>query len=68
MTDRLTLIPLIVRLSKIRLEMRKLENNRKKLERGSFALSNLEEKLAELVSLLKTWVDWFAFIHFCIIV
>ncbi|KAK3847883.1 MAG: hypothetical protein J3R72DRAFT_470620 [Linnemannia gamsii] len=34
--------------NKIRLEMRKLENNRKKLDRGSFALSNLEEKLAEL--------------------
>ncbi|KAF9903171.1 hypothetical protein EC991_004117 [Linnemannia zychae] len=34
--------------NKIRLEIRKLENNRKKLDRGSFALSNLEEKLAEL--------------------
>ncbi|KAF9918624.1 hypothetical protein FBU30_000124 [Linnemannia zychae] len=34
--------------NKIRLEMRKLEGNRKKLDRGSFALSNLEDRLSEL--------------------
>ncbi|KAK5808776.1 DNA repair and recombination protein RAD26 [Linnemannia elongata] len=34
--------------NKIRLEMRKLENNRKKLDRGSFAMTNLEERLTEL--------------------
>ena|SRR5690554_2351025 len=35
--------------SKIRLEIRKLEKNRMKMGRDSFALSNLEERLSELV-------------------
>ncbi|KAF9916507.1 hypothetical protein BX616_003581 [Lobosporangium transversale] len=34
--------------NKIRLEIKKLESNRRKLERGSFALSNLEDRLNAL--------------------
>ncbi|KAF9575545.1 hypothetical protein EC968_002481 [Mortierella alpina] len=34
--------------NKLRLEIRKLEGNRKKLERGSFAWSNLEDRLGDL--------------------
>ncbi|KAF9964164.1 hypothetical protein BGZ70_006831 [Mortierella alpina] len=34
--------------NKLRLEIRKLESNRKKLERGSFAWSNLEDRLGDL--------------------
>ncbi|KAI8604269.1 DNA repair and recombination protein RAD26 [Dissophora ornata] len=34
--------------NKLRLEIRKLESNRKKLDRGSFAMSNLEDRLSEL--------------------
>ncbi|KAG9326228.1 hypothetical protein KVV02_001112 [Mortierella alpina] len=35
--------------NKLRLEIRKLESNRKKLERGSFAWSNLEDRLGDLM-------------------
>ncbi|KAF9346573.1 hypothetical protein BGX26_001895 [Mortierella sp. AD094] len=34
--------------NKIRLEIKKLESNQRKLDRGSFALSNLEDRLYEL--------------------
>ncbi|KAI1311575.1 hypothetical protein EDD11_003427 [Mortierella claussenii] len=34
--------------NKIRLEIKKLENNKRKLDRGSFALSNLEDRIADL--------------------
>ncbi|KAG0309336.1 hypothetical protein BGZ98_003451 [Dissophora globulifera] len=34
--------------SKLRLEIKKLESNRKKLARGSFAMSNLDDQLTEL--------------------
>ncbi|KAG0366182.1 hypothetical protein BGZ54_005705 [Gamsiella multidivaricata] len=40
--------PRLIRPSKVRLEIKKLEGNRKKLDRSSFALSNLEERLGEL--------------------
>jgi len=35
------------------LEIRKLENNKKKLEQGSFAMSNLQDRLQELVRVLE---------------
>ncbi|KAF9950357.1 hypothetical protein BGZ72_007978 [Mortierella alpina] len=44
--------------NKLRLEIRKLESNRKKLERGSFAWSNLEDRLGDLTDeLLQAETD-----------